>query len=34
MHADDVGIADVIGHARLVVSESALARLSEKAGSK
>jgi large subunit ribosomal protein L4 len=34
MHADDVGVADVIGHARLVVSEAALARLSEKAASK
>jgi large subunit ribosomal protein L4 len=31
MHADDVGVADVIGHARLVVSEAALARLTEKA---
>jgi large subunit ribosomal protein L4 len=31
LHADDVGVADVIGHARLVVSEAALARLSEKA---
>jgi large subunit ribosomal protein L4 len=34
MHADDVGVADVIGHARLVVSEAALARLTEKAASK
>jgi large subunit ribosomal protein L4 len=34
MHADDVGIADVIGHARLAVSEAALARLTEKAVSK
>ena len=34
MHADDVGVADVIGHARLVFSEAALARLSEKASSK
>jgi large subunit ribosomal protein L4 len=34
MHADDVGIADVIGHARLVLSEAALARLTEKAASK
>ena len=25
MHADDVGVADVIGHARLVISEAALA---------
>ena len=31
MHADDVGVADVIGHARLVVSEAALGRLTEKA---
>jgi large subunit ribosomal protein L4 len=31
MHADDVGVADVIGHARLVISEAALARLTEKA---
>ncbi len=34
MHADAVGVADVIGHARLVVSEAALARLTEKAASK
>jgi len=34
MHADDVGVADLIGHARLVVSEAALARLTEKAISK
>ena len=34
MHADSVGVADVIGHARLVVSEAALARLTEKAASK
>jgi large subunit ribosomal protein L4 len=34
MHADDVGVADVIGHARLVLSEGALARLTEKAASK
>src|SRR5215213_8262525 len=34
MHADAVGVADVIGHARLVLSEAALARLTEKAGSK
>ena len=34
MHADDVGVADVIGHARLVLSEAALARLTEKAASK
>jgi large subunit ribosomal protein L4 len=34
IHADDVGVADVIGHARLVLSEAALARLTEKAASK
>jgi large subunit ribosomal protein L4 len=34
MHADDVGVADVIGHARLVLSEAALARVTEKAVSK
>ena len=34
MHADAVGVADVIGHARIVVSEAALARLTEKAVSK
>jgi large subunit ribosomal protein L4 len=34
MHADAVGVADVIGHARLVISEAALARLTEKAASK
>jgi large subunit ribosomal protein L4 len=34
MHADDVGVADVIGHARLVLSEAALAHLTEKAASK
>jgi large subunit ribosomal protein L4 len=34
MHADDVGVADVIGHARLVLSEASLARLTEKAASK
>jgi len=34
MHADAVGVADVVGHARLVVSEAALARLTEKAASK
>ena len=31
LQADDVGVADVIGAARLVVSEAALARLTEKA---
>jgi large subunit ribosomal protein L4 len=34
IHADQVGVADVIGHARLVISEAALARLTEKAASK
>jgi large subunit ribosomal protein L4 len=34
MHADAVGVVDVVGHARLVVSEAALARLTEKAASK
>ena len=34
MHADAVGVADVIGHSRLVISEAALARLTEKAASK
>jgi large subunit ribosomal protein L4 len=34
MHADDVGVADVIGHARLVLSEAALARVTEKAVAK
>jgi large subunit ribosomal protein L4 len=34
MHADDVGVADVIGHARLVISEAALGRLTEKAAAK
>ena len=34
MHADSVGVADVIGHARLVISEAALARVTEKAASK
>jgi large subunit ribosomal protein L4 len=34
MHADDVGVADVIGHARLAISEAALARLTEKAVSR
>jgi large subunit ribosomal protein L4 len=33
-HADQVGVADVVGAARLVVSEAALARLTEKAGAK
>jgi large subunit ribosomal protein L4 len=34
LHVDDVGVADVIGAARLVVSEAALARLTEKAVAK
>jgi large subunit ribosomal protein L4 len=34
MHADAVGVADVIGHARLVISEAALTRLTEKAVAK
>jgi large subunit ribosomal protein L4 len=34
MHADDVGVADVIGHSRLVFSEAALARVTEKAVAK
>jgi large subunit ribosomal protein L4 len=31
LHADDVGVADIVGAERLVVSEAALARLTEKA---
>ena len=34
MHADAVGVVDVVGHARLVVSEKALTRLTEKAASR
>jgi large subunit ribosomal protein L4 len=34
LHADQVGIADVIGAGRLVISEAALGRLSEKAVAK
>jgi large subunit ribosomal protein L4 len=34
LHADDVGVADVVGSARLVVSEAALGRLTEKAVAK
>jgi large subunit ribosomal protein L4 len=34
MHVDDVGVADVIGHARLVLSEAAATRLTERAASK
>ena len=34
LHADDVGVADVIGASRLVISEAALARVTEKATAK
>jgi large subunit ribosomal protein L4 len=34
LHADQVGVADVIGAGRMVVSEAALARLTEKAVAK
>ena len=34
MHVDDVGVADVIGHSRLVLSEAAATRLTEKAASR
>jgi large subunit ribosomal protein L4 len=34
LHADQVGVADVIGASRLVVSEAALARVTEKAVAK
>jgi large subunit ribosomal protein L4 len=34
MHAESVGVADLIGHARLAISEAALARLTEKAAAK
>jgi len=34
LHVDDVGIADIVGSGRLVVSEAALGRLSEKAVAK
>jgi large subunit ribosomal protein L4 len=34
LHADQVGVADVIGAGRIVVSEAALARLTEKAVAK
>jgi large subunit ribosomal protein L4 len=34
LHVDDVGVADVVGSGRLVVSEAALARLTEKAVAK
>jgi hypothetical protein len=31
LHAEDVGVADIVGSGRVVVSEAALGRLSEKA---
>jgi large subunit ribosomal protein L4 len=31
LHVDDVGIADVVGSGRMVISEAALGRLTEKA---
>jgi large subunit ribosomal protein L4 len=34
LHADQVGVADLVGAARVVVSEAALARLTEKAVAK
>ena len=34
LHVEDVGIADVVGSARMVISEAALGRLSEKAVAK
>jgi large subunit ribosomal protein L4 len=34
LHADDVGIADIVGSGRMVISEAALARISEKAVAK
>ena len=34
LHAEAVGVADVIGAARLVISKAALARLTEKAAAK
>src|SRR4051795_11864162 len=34
LHADQVGVADVVGAGRLVVSEAALARVTEKAAAK
>jgi large subunit ribosomal protein L4 len=33
-HVDDVGVADVVGAGRLVISEAALARLTEKAAAR
>jgi large subunit ribosomal protein L4 len=34
LHADDVGIADIVGSGRMVISEAALGRVSEKAVAK
>ena len=34
LHVDDVGIADIVGSGRIVISEAALGRLSEKAVAK
>jgi large subunit ribosomal protein L4 len=34
LRADDVGVADVVGAGRIVISGSALERLSEKAASR
>jgi large subunit ribosomal protein L4 len=34
LHADDVGVADIVGSGRMVISEAALGRLSEKAVAK
>jgi large subunit ribosomal protein L4 len=34
LHAEDVGIADIVGSGRIVISEAALGRLSEKAVAK
>ena len=34
LHVDDVGIADIVGSGRMVISEAALGRLSEKAVAK
>jgi large subunit ribosomal protein L4 len=34
LHVEDVGVADVVATARLVVSEAALGRLTEKAVAK
>ena len=34
LHADEVGVADIVGSGRMVISEAALARLTEKAVAK